>query len=289
MDFNEIAEKFSSAKLLGVGESSHGTHEFFEFKTILFKELVMNHGFNTLFFEDQPKTCDAINEFIASGTGNVDKLTGQLYPIWRTEELKQLFLWLRKINPKHGVKFVGFDIEQTDENMPKRDELMAKNIKKYVDAHPKTKGLVWAHNSHLQKVGSNFNPKPTGLFLRKYFGDDYAAVALLFGVGTLSATKLKEDVPPGRDRRLSAIKVDTIPPNITEFSLHKLKGDSEPFFLSKESPEFAELNNTNFVRSIGWGVIPELINEVIEKTNIKKSFDGIMYFPKASHSQSLSE
>ena len=57
MEIAQAAEMLSKAKLVGLGESTHGTHEFFNFKSELFRQLVTDHGFNTLLFEDSQKAC----------------------------------------------------------------------------------------------------------------------------------------------------------------------------------------------------------------------------------------
>lgn len=44
-----IAAVLGGAKVVGLGESTHGTHEFFVAKSEIIKSLVCEHGFNTLF------------------------------------------------------------------------------------------------------------------------------------------------------------------------------------------------------------------------------------------------
>lgn len=211
----------------------------------------------------------------------------QLYSVWRVEEFKQLILWLRENYVGHKVEFAGFDIDQTKNDVQNRDELMAENIKKYVANNPGAKALVWAHNSHLQVTGSDFNEKPMGSFLRKCFGNEFIAIGLLFGVGTVSATRLKADVPPGKDRTLSTIHVDSIPSGLTESTLHEL--GTNPFFLTKNQTREINPDNLKAVRSIGWGLIPGMVNKVIERTDVKAAFDGLVYFPTARHSRPLSQ
>ena len=118
----------------------------------------------------------------------------ELYPVWQTEELQQLFVWLKNHRSLAKIAFIGFDINQAKcDDLSLRDKLMAENIKTYCDAHPNTKAVVWAHNSHIQLTGSNDQPRPMGRFLKELFGRQYVAVALLFGKGSVSATRLKKD------------------------------------------------------------------------------------------------
>jgi erythromycin esterase-like protein len=285
MNINTIAKELSSAQLLGVGESSHGTHEFFDFKSKLFQELVKSHGFNTLLFEDSAETCELINQFIKTVSSDLDELMKRLYPVWQVKEFKELLLSMRNMRANgERVEFIGFDINQTTEDMQKRDELMAGSICRYVAANPDTKAMVWAHNSHIQIKGSDFNLKPTGLFLKEKFGQKYVALGLLFGKGRVSATRLKADVPPGKDRSLSVINVNSIPSDLTESLLDSLY--DQQTFLTKGQMNKISINSA-LIRSIGWGVVPESINEAVEQADIKEAFDAVLYFPDSTPSRSL--
>ncbi len=284
MEIAQIAKAVSRGKLVGLGESSHGTHEFFSFKSRLFRRLVTNHGFNTLLFEDSHETGRLINDYISGKDLNLASVCDRLYPVWRTEELKQLLVWLKNHHPQAEVAFVGFDIDQTKcSDFSLRDELMARNIRAYCDANPDTKAVVWAHNSHIQLVGSDDNPRPTGYFLGEMFGQQYTAVALLFGQGSVSAARLKDADWSSSDRSLGVIEVGPPSGDLAEAVFEALT--DAPIFISQD--QIRDLDLPGKVRSIGWGLVPELVNEVVEQTNLKQAFDHIVYFPIGRHSRPL--
>ena len=280
-----IAKAVSKGKIIGLGESTHGTHEFFSFKSRLFRQLVTNHGFNTLLFEDSQEACRSINDYISGKNISLASVCNQLYPVWQTEELKQLLVWLKNHRSLARVAFIGFDIDQAKySDLSLRDELMAKNVKTYCDANPKTKAVIWAHNSHIQLTGSDIQPRPMGYFLKELFGQQYIAMALLFGKGTVSATRLKNDDMPSHDRSLSIIKVGSLPNDLAESAFEALT--DVPIFITQD--QIRSMNLPNKVRSIGWGLIPESVNEVVEETDLKQAFNYIVYFPKGTHSHPLS-
>ena len=284
MEITPIAEVLSKAKLVGLGESTHGTHEFFNFKSELFRQLVTNHGFNTLLFEDRQDICRSINDYISGKDISLASVCDELYPVWQTEELKQLLVWLKNHQSLAKVAFIGFDIDQAKcSDWTLRDELMAKNIKTYCDANPNTKAVVWAHNSHIQLTESDSQPQPMGYFLKKLFGQQYIAVALLFGQGSVSATRLKKDAPPDHNRLLGVIKVESLPDDLAESVFETLT--DVPIFITQDEIRGVDLPSK--VRSIGWGLVPESVNEVVEETNLKQAFDYIVYFPKGTHSHPL--
>ncbi len=74
MNYPLVAKLAASHQLVGVGESTHGTHEFFDFKSQLFKKLT-EHGFNVLLLEDSPGVCSQINDYIKSARGNIDSVS----------------------------------------------------------------------------------------------------------------------------------------------------------------------------------------------------------------------
>ena len=285
MELTPIAEVLSKAKLVGLGESTHGTHEFFNFKSELFRQLVTNHGFNTLLFEDRQDICRSINDYISGKDISLASVCDELYPVWQTEELKQLLIWLRNHRSLARVAFIGFDIDQAKcDDLSLRDDLMAKNIKTYCDANPNTKAVVWAHNSHIQLIASNTEWRPMGYFLKEPFGQQYIAVALLFGKGSVSATRCKKDAAPNHDRTLSVIKIESLPDDLAESELDKLT--DVPVFITQD--QIRDVNLPDKVRSIGWGLVPELENEITEEINLKQAFDYIVYFPEGTHSHPLS-
>lgn len=55
-DLGTLDSLFTNRKIIGVGESTHGTSEFTTMRYRLFKYLVENHEFNTFFLEASPLT-----------------------------------------------------------------------------------------------------------------------------------------------------------------------------------------------------------------------------------------
>lgn len=284
MQLKNIAKEISTSSIVGVGESTHGTHEFFITKSELFIELVKNHGFNTLLFEDRPKECSDISSYIKTGEGDLKNLMRKLYPVWNVKELSELIEWLRDNYTDYPVEFIGFDIDQSKDNINKRDELMAKNITKFKSKNPKMKAMVWAHNTHI-KVSSEVKEfQPMGMFLRKELGKDYLAIAQFFGIGEFSATNIDKSQPDSKDRRLKKVSIKNIPVNLLEAELNRF--GSKFYYLSKEKFD-EKFQKVYPVRSIGWGLVVSQIDEYVENCNPIREFDGLIYHPISHTSTSL--
>lgn len=108
-DLAPLLERLASARLVGLGEATHGDHESFAFKCRLIQALVRQHGCNLVIFERNVAEMDVYDRYV---TGATDALPmgEELYP-WRTEEVRDLFRWLRDWNGRGGtVRLAGMDM-----------------------------------------------------------------------------------------------------------------------------------------------------------------------------------
>lgn len=112
-DLKKLDSIFSQVRLIGMGESTHGTHEFFAMRHRLFKYLVEFHGFNTFFMETEVTDSFVIDDYINGGDVTRDEIIKslQFWP-WQTEEVVQMLGWMREFNarnPDKAIQFVGVD------------------------------------------------------------------------------------------------------------------------------------------------------------------------------------
>lgn len=121
-----------NAKIVGMGEATHGTQEFFQMKHRIFKYLVEKQGFRYLAFEYDLGGCMALDELIQSGQGDIKAwMSQQMYFwTWRTEEVLQLFLWMQDYNRNkpdaEKVHLVGLDCQFTSQSVPQLVSLLSR-------------------------------------------------------------------------------------------------------------------------------------------------------------------
>lgn len=126
--FNDLAgfrKNLGSARLLALGEATHGTREFFQLKHRLFQFAVTEMGFRVFALEDNQLAVEKINAYVHSGKGTAREAMSGLFAVWYTTEVEALIDWVCQYNQRHPddpVSFVGFDIQQID---PPVDSLMA--------------------------------------------------------------------------------------------------------------------------------------------------------------------
>lgn len=66
-DLDVVGETIGDADVIGMGEASHGTREFFRFKHRLFRYLVEEHGFRMLGLEANFAAMLDINDYVVRG------------------------------------------------------------------------------------------------------------------------------------------------------------------------------------------------------------------------------
>lgn len=109
---------FGSARVLGLGEPTHGTREAFQLKHRLIRFLAERGELRVLAFECGYSAAESINAYVLEGRGDPRQaLKAQGYWCWQTEEILALLLWLRRHNaqaaPGRRVAFQGIDVQVT--------------------------------------------------------------------------------------------------------------------------------------------------------------------------------
>ena len=115
-DLRRMESTIGNARIVAMGEATHGTREFFQLKHRMLEFLVEKKGFTVFGIEANWPESLAINDFVLNGTGDATEALDSLYFwTWNTDEVLDMIRWMRKYNqdPKHTnkVKFFGFDMQ----------------------------------------------------------------------------------------------------------------------------------------------------------------------------------
>jgi len=115
-DIAPIARIVGKARIVALGEATHGTREFFQLKHRVLEYLVARQGFTVFAIEANEPECRAINDYVLHGTGDPKAgLDGIYFWTWNTEEVLAMIEWMRAWNadPAHRkkVQFLGFDMQ----------------------------------------------------------------------------------------------------------------------------------------------------------------------------------
>ncbi|MCO6480752.1 MAG: erythromycin esterase family protein [Phaeodactylibacter sp.] len=120
--FRRIA---GDAQLIALGESTHGTGEFFRIKHRLLECAVREMGATVFAIEANQLAVEAVNRYVLFGEGGAREAMSVMFNVWNTKEMLALIEWMRAYNlknPQNKVEFVGFDMQ--DPQLP-IDSLLA--------------------------------------------------------------------------------------------------------------------------------------------------------------------
>ncbi|WJV44737.1 erythromycin esterase family protein [Streptomyces flavofungini] len=133
-DLRALGVMVGDAKVVGVGEATHGSHEFFALKDRVFRYLVERKGFTTFALEISWSAGLRIDDYLQRGDG--DRTARQVVhevmagSPWDREEFATLIQWMRDHNLQHPdrpVHFLGDDI-----GAPRIDEPVFDSVTDYV-------------------------------------------------------------------------------------------------------------------------------------------------------------
>jgi erythromycin esterase len=121
VDLDPLLERIDDAHFVLLGEASHGTHEFYTWRTAITKRLIAEKGFNFIAVEGDWPDCYRINRFI-KGYDSQEKTEAEIlknfqrWPswMWANWEIAALVHWLKDYNTTlpTGKKtgFYGLDV-----------------------------------------------------------------------------------------------------------------------------------------------------------------------------------
>lgn len=120
-DLDPLMEKIGDARLVLLGEASHGTHEYYLWRAKISQRLIKEKGFDFIAVEGDWPDCYRINRFVKGYAGAGDDSEEVLrsfnrWPtwMWANWEIKAFADWLRDHNrdltPEKQVGFYGLDV-----------------------------------------------------------------------------------------------------------------------------------------------------------------------------------
>jgi erythromycin esterase-like protein len=120
-DLDPLLERIGDARVVCVGEASHGTHEFYAWRADLTRRLVAEAGFDLVAVEGDWPDCFAVHRSVTGAPDALadprDALAGfARWPtwMWANEEVADFARWLREANLARPVEdrvgFYGLDV-----------------------------------------------------------------------------------------------------------------------------------------------------------------------------------
>ncbi len=116
-DLTAFGNAVGDARIVALGEASHGTREFFQMKHRLLEYLVKEKGFTVFAIEANYPEVLAVDAYVKTGAGNAQAaLQGTYFWTWYTREVLDQIEWMRNYNKTRpagtrALSFTGFDMQ----------------------------------------------------------------------------------------------------------------------------------------------------------------------------------
>lgn len=113
-DLKPLKDLIGDARIVSLGECTHGSSEVFSMKHRMLEYLVKEKGFTIFSIEANMPEAYALNEYIIDGKGDSRKLlAGMYFWTWNTQEVLDMIEWMRKYNETaaNKIRFTGFDMQ----------------------------------------------------------------------------------------------------------------------------------------------------------------------------------
>ena len=179
-DLDPLRKIWQGTRLVALGETTHGTSEFFRMKHRLTEFLVTQMGFRHFAMELAGEDANAIDHYIQGGPES-NPVRSLSWP-WATSELAAMVDWMRKHNasvtPIDRVHFYGIDFQGQ-----RRDFQMARNTLDLMKGAASEGGMIlWAHNAHVSS-----GPGWMGSYLRASLRDQVYLTGFEFHHGAFTS------------------------------------------------------------------------------------------------------
>lgn len=120
MDDARISPAITDAKVVGLGEATHGNAEFQDLRLTVTRKLV-DHGLRLIVLEEDFGAVHRVNEYVAGGPGTAEdaaRLFG--FAINKTSQVAHWLQWMHDHNAAvpaaQQIQLVGMDVQRVDAN-----------------------------------------------------------------------------------------------------------------------------------------------------------------------------
>ncbi|WP_261720212.1 erythromycin esterase family protein [Streptomyces sp. FZ201] len=193
-DLRALDRMIGDARVVGLGEATHGSHDFFALKGRVLRHLVEERGFRAFALEAPWSTVARLDAYVVRGEGDPRRIMRDEfqrdYRWWNNTDYLRLIEWARAYNLRHPadpVRLVGDDIAWSG------PELYDAVTGYAAGRDPKTA-------ARLEELYRGLRPtEATGAYIDRYLGEPYA-VREERAQRTGQALRLLRGMAPGKDR-----------------------------------------------------------------------------------------
>jgi erythromycin esterase len=178
-DLDVLIKEIGEARVVLLGESTHGTHEFYQWRSAITKKLIEEKGFDFIAVEGDWVDSYKVNQFINGQKQDsfaVIELLKQYdrWPssMWGNYETAGLVHWLNGYNQnstgKNKIGFYGLDVysfwEWTNQDLPVQDITLQNAIKQVRDSFASYNNDALKYTGAVRKTNANHSATTQNLW-----------------------------------------------------------------------------------------------------------------------------
>lgn len=112
-DLAALREVIGNARVVALGEATHGSREIFRMKDRIVRYLAEREGFGIFSIEAGMPESYAVNRYTVGGAGDAaHAVAGMHYWTWGTESMRDLAVWMHAYNASQPrIVFTGYDMQ----------------------------------------------------------------------------------------------------------------------------------------------------------------------------------
>lgn len=170
-DIEKLKSLVRDAKIVSLGEGTHGTSEFFKMKHRIVKFLAEKMGFTVFAIEANMPEARQVNDYIIYGKGDAkEALAGMYFWTWNTQEVLDMIEWMRQFNAsgKGRIEFYGFDMQFPQVAMNNVQQFITKAEPEYFDSLSTTYDKV--REIYKKRIVASYKDFPDSLY-KLWFGE----------------------------------------------------------------------------------------------------------------------
>src|ERR671920_949119 len=144
-DLDPVLERVGDARIVAIGEASHGTSEYYAWRAALTRRLITEHGFGFVAVEGDWPDCYRVNRSVKLRPGaDVDPRDAldafSRWPtwMWANDDVVDFCRWLRDVNAERPaderVGFYGLDVYSLWDSMHELVDWLRENEPQQVEA-----------------------------------------------------------------------------------------------------------------------------------------------------------
>ncbi|MBA4293597.1 hypothetical protein C0431_11590 [bacterium] len=272
-ELKSIVSALDSARVIGLGEPTHGDHQSQLFKTHTIRELVRQGKISVLMLEINREPGAQFDAYVNEGKGDLTDLmvNSGIFSIWRTDDFANLILWLRAhvLRTGNPIRIYGIDCQDAQADI----KFAVDFLKTYepaiaLKAEEEFQALL-AHNENEKTIYAFIQSQPKEEFARLTKACDELTASL-------NDKKAQLEKNPGFDKALYAIKAAKQMFLAYEFEF----GGQEPDF-QKLPPEYFARRDVfmaqNLVEQLGSQKAALWAHDMHTASNIPPAFAAMGY------------